>query len=82
MILEQILDKEPTPDFVALAAEEYRRLLKQLDNEELRQVAQWKMEGYTNDEIAAKLDRAPRTAERRLFKIRAIWTDSENLRVS
>jgi RNA polymerase sigma factor (sigma-70 family) len=82
VILEQILDKEPTPEFAVQAAEEYRRLLKQLDNEELRQVAQWKMEGYTNDEIAAKLDCAPRTAERRLLEIRAIWSESEKLRVS
>jgi IS30 family transposase len=67
---------------VAQAAEEYRWLLKQLADDELRQVAQWKMEGYTNGEIAAKLDRAPRTAERRLLRIREIWTDSAKLRVS
>jgi DNA-directed RNA polymerase specialized sigma24 family protein len=31
------------------------------------------MEGYTNDEIAAKLDCAPSTVERKLQRIRAQW---------
>jgi DNA-binding CsgD family transcriptional regulator len=31
------------------------------------------MEGYTNEEIAAKLDCAPRTVERKLKLIRNLW---------
>jgi DNA-binding CsgD family transcriptional regulator len=34
----------------------------------------WKLEGYTNDEIAAKLGCARRTVERKLRVIRAVWT--------
>jgi DNA-binding CsgD family transcriptional regulator len=32
------------------------------------------MEGYTTEEIAAKLGYVPRTIERKLRLIRAIWT--------
>jgi hypothetical protein len=39
----------------------------------LRDVAVWKMEGHTNQEIAGKLGRALPTAERKLADIRAIW---------
>jgi DNA-directed RNA polymerase specialized sigma24 family protein len=71
--LEEIISREPTPEFAAQLAEECQRLLTRLDDAELRSIALWKMEGYTNDEIAARLDRAPRTVERRLRLIRSIW---------
>jgi len=37
-----------------------------------RRVALAKMEGYTNDEIAAQLECAPRTVERKLRLIRSL----------
>lgn len=64
---------EPTPDFAAEVAEECERLLLQLPDEELRQIALWKMEGDTNLEVAAKLGCAPATVERRLALIRRLW---------
>ena len=36
-------------------------------------MAMWKMEGYTNDEIAAKLGVSVATVERKLARIRATW---------
>jgi DNA-directed RNA polymerase specialized sigma24 family protein len=71
--LELLAGEEPSPDFVAEMAEECRRLLGRLDDATLRSVAMWKMEGYTNEEIAAKLACVPRTVERKLRLIRAIW---------
>jgi DNA-directed RNA polymerase specialized sigma24 family protein len=71
--LEQFLASEPTPEFAAEAADEYQRLLGLLPNEELRAVAQWKMQGFTNEEIAARLDCVPRSVERRLRTIRICW---------
>jgi DNA-directed RNA polymerase specialized sigma24 family protein len=68
----QILSQEPTPDQAALVAEECRRLLESLGETELRSVALWKMEGYTTEEIAARLGCVPRTVERKLRRIRAI----------
>ena len=70
---EQVVGDEPTPEFAARAAEEYRRLLERLGDEQLRSIAVWKMEGYTNEEIAARLDCALATVERRLQLIRKKW---------
>jgi DNA-directed RNA polymerase specialized sigma24 family protein len=71
---EQIAGNEPTPEFAAQAAEEYRRLLDQLGDDELRSIAVWKMEGLTNQEIAARLGCAIPTVERRLRLIRKTWS--------
>ena len=54
-------------------ADECRRLLEGLGDEQLQAIALAKMEGYTNDEIAAKLDIALRTVERRVSLIRSKW---------
>jgi DNA-directed RNA polymerase specialized sigma24 family protein len=56
-------------------AEECSRLLDRLGDGSLRQVAIWKMEGFTNAEIAAKLGRSEQTVERRLARIRELWED-------
>src|SRR5262249_39327420 len=76
--LEQLLDREPTPEFAAQLAEEYQRLLASLPDAELRSVAQWKMEGYTNEEIAAKFGCALRSVERKLKVIRTLWGSHES----
>jgi DNA-directed RNA polymerase specialized sigma24 family protein len=68
--LEQIIGREPTPDFAALVAEEYERLLAKLDDESHRKVAIWKLEGYSNEEIALQSDCSLRTVERKLALIR------------
>jgi DNA-directed RNA polymerase specialized sigma24 family protein len=54
--------------------EECGRLLDALDSDVLRSVAVWKMEGYSNAEIAAKLGRSESTVERKLNLIRQIWS--------
>jgi DNA-directed RNA polymerase specialized sigma24 family protein len=71
--LEQILGSEPTPEFAAQVAEECQRLLSLLHDAELRSIAVWKMEGYTNAEIAEKLGYVTVTIERRLRLIRSLW---------
>ena len=71
--LEQLLSREPTPQFAAQVAEECQRLLDRLGDGELRTVALWKMEGYTHQEIAAKLGCVPRTVDRKLRAIRSLW---------
>ena len=69
----QLLSREPTPDEAAELADECRRLLDALAEPELRQIALWKVEGYTNEEVAARLDCVPRTVERKLSRIRLLW---------
>jgi DNA-directed RNA polymerase specialized sigma24 family protein len=71
--LDGIVGPEPTPEFAAEFAEEYRRLFEALRDEELRRIAVWKLEGHTVDEIAVQLGCARRTVARRLELIRTIW---------
>jgi DNA-directed RNA polymerase specialized sigma24 family protein len=71
--LEQIVGSEPTPEFAAQMAEECQRLLGQLGEGDLREVAVLKMEGCGNEEIAAKLGCVPRTIERKVALIRSLW---------
>jgi DNA-directed RNA polymerase specialized sigma24 family protein len=73
--LEQVVGSEPTPEFAAQMAEECQRLLGQLSAGDLREVAVMKMEGYSNEEIAAKLGCVPRTIERKVALIRTLWED-------
>jgi IS30 family transposase len=40
---------------------------------ELRSIAVWQLEGYTVDEVAAKLGRSSRTVARKLQLIRGLW---------
>jgi DNA-directed RNA polymerase specialized sigma24 family protein len=67
---------EPTPAFAAEVAEECERLLARLDAREpgLRQIAEWKLEGYTNEEVAARAGKSLATVERKLAVIRTLWT--------
>lgn len=74
--LTRIVDSEPTPEFAALVADEYRRLLESLEDVDLRRIAQMKLEGYTNKEIADHLVYSERKVERKLAIIRRLWDDS------
>lgn len=73
---EAIISKDPTPEFAAQIADEFQSLLARLDDETLQSVALWKLDGFTNDEIAEKLDCVPRTVERKLQLIRTLWQRS------
>jgi DNA-directed RNA polymerase specialized sigma24 family protein len=72
-LLAQVMGKEPTPELAASVVEECRRLLDKLGDSELRSIAVWQMEGYTVEEIAAKLGRSVRTVARKLTIIRGRW---------
>jgi DNA-directed RNA polymerase specialized sigma24 family protein len=75
--LANILGAEPTPELAVSVAENCRQMLDQLQDETLRQIALWRLEGYRTEEIAVKLGCVRRTVERKLERIREIWgTDS------
>jgi DNA-directed RNA polymerase specialized sigma24 family protein len=73
--VEQLLSREPTAEEAAEIADECRRLLDLLDEPQLRQIALWKVEGFSHEEIAARLDCVPRTVERKVQRIRILWKD-------
>jgi DNA-directed RNA polymerase specialized sigma24 family protein len=75
-VLEEVVCREPTPEFAAQVADECRRLLGLLGDADLEQVAVAKMEGYSNDEIARRLGCAPRSVSRRLQVIRTLWEEA------
>jgi RNA polymerase sigma factor (sigma-70 family) len=72
-IMQWVADRHPPPDLEVLAKDAIERLLRRLGNAQLRSIAVWKWEGYTNDEIAARLGCKTRTIERKLRLIRTIW---------
>jgi DNA-directed RNA polymerase specialized sigma24 family protein len=74
--LETIGGDERTADLAAQLAEEHERLMDQLGDRTLQRVATWKLEGYTNQEVAARLGCATSTVERKLALIRHKWAST------
>jgi DNA-directed RNA polymerase specialized sigma24 family protein len=72
-----VIGREPDPAFAAQMAEECRRRIETLPEAD-REVAVLKMEGHTNEEIAAKLGRSLATVERKLGLIRQAWQEEIN----
>jgi len=69
--------RELTPELAAMMAEELQRLLDCLGDGKLRQITLWKMDGYTDKEIAGRLGCGLRTVERKLGLIRSLWLATE-----
>lgn len=76
--LQEVIGSEPDPQFAALVLEECQLLLGRLDDD-LQAVAVRRMEGYSNEEIAAQLRVSLRTVERKLSIIRSLWSEASTL---
>lgn len=72
--LDRLPGRLDDPQFTSMMSEECLRLLTALQDNELEQVAKSKLEGLTNDQIAADLGYSRRTVQRMLQNIRAIWS--------
>jgi DNA-directed RNA polymerase specialized sigma24 family protein len=73
--MEQMVGDEPTAEFAALCAEQLTERLATLSFDPiLSQIAQAKLSGYSNSEIARRLSLSLRTVERNLAFIRKLWT--------
>jgi DNA-directed RNA polymerase specialized sigma24 family protein len=72
---EEVISREPTPDFNAQMEEQVARLLGGLPEAVLREVAILKVEGFENQEIADRLKVSLRTVERKLARIRTLWLE-------
>lgn len=71
----EAVSHEPSPDLAVQMAETVEALLDGLEHDDLRTVAVMKLEGYTNVEIAASMNRGVATVERKLRTIRTIWEE-------
>lgn len=72
--LDRFEDKNPPPPLVVEAMETCRELLNRLADDSLRSIARFRLEGFSNAEIAEKLDIVERTVERKLNRIRTKWS--------
>lgn len=70
--IDQVMGAQPTQELAAIFAEQCDLLFGQLDDMQ-KPIALLKVEGYTNLEIADRLNLTLRTVERRLEKIRHVW---------
>jgi DNA-directed RNA polymerase specialized sigma24 family protein len=70
--LQDLLSRDPTPEFAAAAAEQCQKWIARLDADGLGQIAVWKMEGHTHQEIASLSDCSLRTLTNKLELIRQI----------
>ncbi len=73
--LDRVISQEPTPEFEAMMIENMSRLIAMLDPVQ-RQVAQGKLEGRENADVARQLGCSERTVERKLQVIRRIWDEN------
>lgn len=71
----QVASPEPTPEFAAIMTEVAETLFAALPDDEARTVAQMKLAGHSNQDIASAIGRALATVERRLKLIRAVWRE-------
>jgi RNA polymerase sigma factor (sigma-70 family) len=75
--LDRVIGSEPSPDFALRLAEALDAVVAGLGDDALRTIAQRKLEGYANDEIAKELGVSSRTIERKLARIRQEWDESD-----
>jgi RNA polymerase sigma factor (sigma-70 family) len=72
--LDRLIGDAPTAEFVLMLEEEHERLLAMLRDDQLRQIALFRIEGYTVAEIAETLGLSTRSIERKLQLIRGVWS--------
>jgi DNA-directed RNA polymerase specialized sigma24 family protein len=73
--VEQVVCDEPSPAELASLNDEREHLLRMLPDDSCRSIALRKMNGETDEEIAAALDIANRTVRRKTKLIRAVWEE-------
>jgi DNA-directed RNA polymerase specialized sigma24 family protein len=68
-MLEHVDRAQPSPEEKLIVLEEIKRLLQALP-EELRAIVLWKLEGFTNADIASKMGRTVRCVELKMQLVR------------
>lgn len=75
--IDNIPSREPSPEFAAEFVETCAVLFRSLDDPALQQVVTLRLEGYTDAEVAGRLQCSRRTVQRRLEVIRRHWSRLE-----
>lgn len=70
---EQLMSTDPRPDDLVALDDQFSQLLSDLQDDQLRQVAILRMEGYSYEEIATRLEISTATVTRKLRLIRGTW---------
>ena len=68
--IAEFMAKEPTPEMLAIMADQLANLLTVLGDPDLQELVICKIEGYTNEEMAQRMNVTTRTIERRLRLVR------------
>jgi DNA-directed RNA polymerase specialized sigma24 family protein len=73
VVLDELLARDPPPEMAAQFADLLGHLVARLDDDVLRRLAELKLFGHTEEEMAAALGVSPRTVRRKLELIRRLW---------
>ena len=76
--IDQLLADQKTPEFLAMMYEQAERLFAAVDDEHQAKIVTWKLEGYTNEEIAQNLGCSAKTVGRKVQAIREMWLQDED----
>jgi DNA-directed RNA polymerase specialized sigma24 family protein len=76
--LYAVIGREPSPEFAVAIADEIDHFMARLDDDQLRQIAVWKMEGRTNEEISSLASCSLRTVANKLTLIRRVLNETSN----
>ena len=72
--IDDIASDEPTPELLAEMDDEHQRLMEVLAESSLQTTATLRLMGWTNEEIASELEISRRSVERKVERIRLIWS--------
>jgi len=73
--LEEAVGTVVTESVPLLVADECEELFAKLKDPNLEQVVVWKLDGFTNEEIATRMRKTKRTIQRMLSLIRNVWSE-------
>ena len=76
---EALKSPEPSPEYTAEFLDTCDALFARLRDPLLRRIAEHRLEGFRDEEIAESLSCSRRTVQRKTEIIRRIWNDSEIL---
>lgn len=74
-VVDQLPSREPTPEFAAEFVETCGSLFEQIEDPRVFEIARLKIEGYSDDEVAERVNCSRRTVQRKIEAIRRNWTN-------